>query len=138
MTEGAFLLDTCALLFIATGKALVPETEQLLEKASATNSILVSPISAWELGKLVARGRLHLTTGPLRLFEDFLSRQGTTLCDVTPEILIGASFLPEMKHKDPMDQILISTARTLNVPLVTSDQIILNYGREGHVKTIAC
>ena len=132
------MLDTCALLFIATGKALAPETEHLLEKASATNSILVSPISAWELGKLVTRGRLQLTTEPLRLFEDFVSRRGTTLCELTPEILIGASFLPEMKHKDPMVQILISTARTLNVALVTSDQIILNYGREGHVKTIAC
>ena len=138
MTEKALLLDTCALIYIALGTDLADEIQNALAQASATDSILVSPITAWEIGKLAARGRLQLTTEPLKLFEDFMSLPGTSLCALTPEMLVKASFLPELKHKDPMDQILISTARLLNIPLVTSDRAILAYGAEGHVKTLAC
>lgn len=138
MSENALLLDTCALIYIASGAGLSAEAEHALAQAAATDAIFVSPTTAWELGKLAARGRLQFTIEPLRLLEDFVSRPGMKLCELTPEILVSASFLPDLKHKDPMDQILISTARIFNIPLVTNDCAILAYGQLGHVKTLAC
>jgi PIN domain nuclease of toxin-antitoxin system len=37
-----------------------------------------------------------------------------------------------------MDRLLIETARSQDLTLVTSDRAILAYGTEGHVKTLAC
>jgi PIN domain nuclease of toxin-antitoxin system len=41
--------------------------------------------------------------------------------------------LPQPFHQDPADRIIVSTARGLNLPLVTADQNIRDYN---HVKTI--
>ncbi len=138
MTEKALLLDTCAFIYIAAEAQLSTEVQLALKQATMIDSLFVSPITAWELGKLAARGRLQFTTEPAKLFDQFVSRPGIRLCELTSEILIDSSFLPNLEHKDPMDQILIATARSLNIPLVTNDRAILAYGRQGHVKTLAC
>jgi PIN domain nuclease of toxin-antitoxin system len=138
MIEKALLLDTCAFIYIAAELKLPTEVQLALKEAAMVDSLFVSPITAWELGKLATRGRLQFTTEPTKLFNQFVSRPGIRLCELTPEILINSSFLPGLEHKDPMDQILIATARSLNIPLVTNDRKILTYGREGHVKTLSC
>jgi PIN domain nuclease of toxin-antitoxin system len=138
MTENALLLDTCAFIYIAADAKLSTEVKLALRQATMIDSLFVSPITAWELGKLAARGRLQFTTEPTKLFDQFVSLPGIKLCELTPEILINSSFLPGLEHKDPMDQILIATARSLNIPLVTNDHAILRYGQQGHVKTLAC
>ncbi len=63
---------------------------------------------------------------------------GAQLSEVSPEILIASSYLPGNLHSDPMDRILISTARNLDMILVTRDGPILDYGAEGHLRTLAC
>ena len=57
---------------------------------------------------------------------------------ISPEILIESTALPGAIHKDPMDRILVASARLLDMILVTRDEPILAYGREGHVRTLAC
>ena len=138
MTETALLLDTCAFIYIVAEAKLSKELQFALKQAASFDSIFVSPITAWEIGKLAARGRLQFTTETAKLFQEFVARPGIKLCELSPEILINSSFLPDLAHKDPMDQILIATARSLNIPLVTNDRAILAYGKLGHVKTLAC
>jgi PIN domain nuclease of toxin-antitoxin system len=132
------LLDTCAIIYLTTKRKMADETEELIDKAAYEEKIYVSPISSWEVGSLVSLGRLKLTSPPDLFFFGFLQQSSATLCDLTPEILINSSFLPGRIHKDPMDRILVSTARKNGLALVTSDRAILAYGREGHVKTLAC
>ena len=55
-----------------------------------------------------------------------------------PNLLIESSYLPGKFHKDPVDRILVATARFHGYALVTSDRAILNYGQEGYLKTLAC
>ena len=52
--------------------------------------------------------------------------------------MIGSHYLPGRIHSDPMDRLLVETARRLDLTLVTSDRAILAYGALGHVKTLAC
>lgn len=132
------LLDTCAFIYIATGGIMRPEAVEALATALDADDVAVSPVTAWELGKLVSRGRLRLTGEPFQFFNGLIARPGFNLCELTPEILMKSSFLPDSAHKDPMDQILIATARALGLTLVTDDRAILAYGAEGHVNTLAC
>ena len=132
------LLDTCAIIFIANDVRMDPETDHEASEAAYDGRLYVSPMSAWEMGVGVAKRKLSLPLPPLEFFSRFISRAGARLSAVSPEILIESTALPGSIHKDPMDRILVSSARLLDMVLVTRDKPILAYSREGHVRTLAC
>lgn len=86
----------------------------------------------------MAKGRLTSPLTPLEFFRRFVDRIGAAVCELTPEVLIASSFLPGGPHGDPVDRMLVATARDLDMVLVTRDKPLLRYGREGHVKALAC
>lgn len=104
----------------------------------AGEKVRVSPISAWEIGLLSAKGRLPSSRPPLALFGDVAATQGVRIEALSPDVLIGSSFLPGKIHSDPADRILIATAREHDLAIVTRDKAILAYGASGHVRTLAC
>ncbi len=134
----AILLDTCAVIFIGNGTRIDDFADREIGSAAAANRLFVSPMSAWEIGVGVAKGRLMLPAGPLEFFNRFMEQIGARLSSVTPEILVSSSNLPGNPHNDPMDRILMASARMLDLILVTRDRPILAYGRAGHVRTLAC
>ncbi len=87
---------------------------------------------------LVARGRISETKTALKWYQDFLLESRVAERDVTAEIFVASSFLPQLQHKDPIDRILIATAREHDLTIVTRDRAILAYGAAGHVKVMAC
>jgi PIN domain nuclease of toxin-antitoxin system len=136
---GGLLLDTCALLWIAADQRVRPEALDALDDAFARGApVCASPISAWEIGMLTARGRLALAASPRAWFAQATSRPGMTLCRLDPEVLIDASFLPGAPPNDPGDRILLSTARAASYRIMTRDRRILAYAEAGHVAAIPC
>lgn len=132
------LLDTCAIIYMAERPERISRCNQAIAEAAFASELFVSPVSAWEIGRLAALGRIAASVNPIRFFRDFLSGSAAELADLSPEILVASSFLPGNPHKDPMDRILLATARELNVELLTDDRAILAYGEQGHVKTLSC
>ena len=133
------LLDTCAIIWIAQDEPIKPEARQALREAwEAGLGVSVSPISAWELGLLSAKGRLPATQSAAAIFGDVLATAGVKVEALTPSLLIDASFLPGTLHRDPADRILITTARALDLTLVTRDEAILDYAAQGHVRVLPC
>jgi PIN domain nuclease of toxin-antitoxin system len=96
-------------------------------EANETNVIGVSAISVWEIAKLVQYKRLELPCPLQQWFDQALKYPGISLIPLTPEIAIESSQLPGEFHRDPADQIIVSTARTHNCPLITSDKRIQKY-----------
>ena len=132
------LLDTCAMIFIATGQTISASASQQLRAASLAGSVLVSPVSAWEIGLLSAKRTIGFRPDPKSWFQRFMAYPGARLTPLTPDIAIEASFLPLPLHNDPADRLLIATARSLDVPIVTRDRRILDYAKAGRVGAIAC
>jgi PIN domain nuclease of toxin-antitoxin system len=126
------------MLFLANDSRMEPETRLEISEASYDGRLHLSPISAWEIGMGVSKGRINLPLAPLDFFERFLQEMQAQLSPVTPAILISSSNLPGAVHRDPMDRILIATARALDFILVTSDRPILAYGRSGHLRVRNC
>ena len=59
-TPGAVLLDTCAVIWLANGDRLRQQAADAIVAAGLSGGILVSPVSAWEVGLLARpRGRNH-------------------------------------------------------------------------------
>jgi PIN domain nuclease of toxin-antitoxin system len=55
-----------------------------------------------------------------------LSEYGIYVAELSPEIAVESTQLQGF-HLDPADQIIVATSRIRGMPLVTSDQTILNF-----------
>lgn len=133
------LLDTCAALWLMNGDRMTPQSLKAIAAAQNGNAgVYVSPISAWEIGLLAARGRLTLALSPERWFDALLSLPGVRLAGMGPEILIASSSLPGNPPRDPADRIIAATARMLGYAVVTRDGELIPYAKAGHIKAVNC
>ena len=132
-----FVFDTCFMIYLSQPDAVIAaEARQALETDEAEH--FVSAISVWEIGLLVAKGRLNLTRSPNDWFGNVVDEKGIAVLAASPSILVASSFLPSPLHADPADRILVATAREHDLTLITRDRAILAYGAAGHVKVLAC
>lgn len=137
--EIPLLLDTCAAIWVANADPIAEPASDALDRAyTAGFDTYVSPITAWELGMLVARGRLSLRFRPETWFQRLLAVPGVRLAEMSTDILIRSSFLPGTPPKDPADRIIAATARELGYRLMTRDRVLLAYAEEGHIQAIGC
>jgi PIN domain nuclease of toxin-antitoxin system len=133
------LLDTCAAIWIAENEKLAPQAIEVLgDVHQAGLPTYVSPITAWEIGMLVSRGRLKLLITPRRWFGRLLEIPSVQLADMSTDLLIASSFLPGKPPRDPSDRIIAATARNYGCILLTRDRALLEYGEQGHVRVMAC
>ena len=130
----AILLDTCAALWLANGS---PLADGALEALEACDGIFVSPSSAWELGQLTSRRRLSLSMDT-QLWWGALLEAGVQPAAMDAAILIASSTLPGAQIRDPIDRIIVATARSRGFRIMTRDRPILTYAAAGHVQAVAC
>jgi PIN domain nuclease of toxin-antitoxin system len=135
----SLLVDTCVLIFLTMNEKQSGKAKRVMQSAYETgDAVFVSPISAWEVGLLVARGRLNLSLSPMRWFDTFTEDPGFTLTDLPAEVLIASSFLPDAPFRDPADRIIAATAREYGYTLLTRDKQLLAYSEKGHIRTMSC
>jgi PIN domain nuclease of toxin-antitoxin system len=133
------LLDTCAIIWMGENESLSDEAVFALDTANDRGErVHLSPISAWEIGMLASKERIASPLRPEMWFNRFLAGGNFVLSELSPEILISSSFLPGVPPSDPIDRIIISTARENNLTLVTRDRKILEYGEAGYVNILKC
>src|ERR1043166_3999218 len=100
------LLDTNAVIWIMRNEPLARAAQDAMNAALQSSAdVLVSPITAWEVGQLVARNRLNLSATPRGWFQRLLAIPGMRLAELSPDILIAAPFLPGRPPRDPLDRI---------------------------------
>lgn len=123
------LLDTHAILWWqAGGLRLSAAARRAIESADV---ILVSPVSCWELGLLVAKGRLQLDRDASVWVQDFLETDRVAVADLTATAAVAAARLTSDGFPgDPADRFLYATARERDVPFVTKDQRLRRHARD--------
>src|SRR4051794_29142870 len=89
------LLDTHAVIWLFEDLSLAPKAMSAIEAAYHSDTpLLVSPITAWEIGQLISLDRISLSATPHRWFARVLSTPGMQLAEMSPDILIASSLLP--------------------------------------------
>lgn len=132
------LLDTHAAVWASEGK-LAPALARDINRAAARREVLLSPISAWEIGMLANRGRLSLAAPVREYVRALFAGSGIVTAALTPDIAVAATDLPGTFHKDPADRILIATAAVYAAHLMTRDKAILEYARKTkYIRCIVC
>lgn len=137
--SAAILLDTCAAIWIAEDAWIEPAAEDALNRSlESRTDVFLSPLTAWEMGMLVSRKRQTLRVGVKAWFDLMLGRPGTSLADITIDLLVQSSFLPGNPPRDPFDRLFIATAREHGYRIMTRDRKIMDYAEQGHVHAILC
>ena len=132
------LLDTCALIWTVNDEAVAPQARKSIARAALAGELYLSPVSAWEIGLLVRRGKLRLAISAEKYVERAFRLPGTRVAPLTPEVAVRSSYLPGDLHSDPADRLLISTALEMGLRLVTRDERLLAYGESGFAAVLAC
>lgn len=128
-----YLLDTCVWI----DSLLAPEKlRQPVRKIIGGNTPLyLCSVSLVEFARKEARGDISISMPCAEWFERIALPKGKiTLLDVLPSIAVDATRLPQPfinrqgnPHKDPMDLIIVATARHHDLTLLTSDLVLLDY-----------
>ncbi len=128
------ILDTHIWLWwIRHPEKLSDYASKAIEKAIKEKGIVISSISTWEVSLLVNRGRLKL---PIDVREWVRKTEGLPFVRFIPvDNVIGlhSVTLPDAFKTDLAGRVIAATAMTMDIPLVTRDEKILNYP---HIKTI--
>lgn len=122
------LLDTHALYWYIEGDPKLSGSAQTPIR-DASNDVLISPASYWEIAIKVSIGKWALN----RPYEEFidlaLNHYGFQVLAILPTHtarLIGLAF--PQNHKDPFDRLLVAQALTENIPIISADPKLDAYG----------
>lgn len=86
---------------------------------------------------LVQRRRIDVVPDALAWMRTSLARPDRGVVQMTPEIAVASNYLPDAPVGDPVDRILLATARVENMRLVTADRKLIEWGRRHHLKVLA-
>ena len=133
------LLDTHVWIWLLDGdtRRIGTRTRRLLDKAHARAALRVSPVSIFEVSALHTSGRLNLSRSLEQWLDAAIDGAGIRLAPMSREVAVDAGLLPRDLVGDPMDRLLVATARQADATLVTADGKILDYAAaSGNIITL--
>jgi PIN domain nuclease of toxin-antitoxin system len=127
--DGPLLLDTHIWLWHVEGDAshVAAGTTALLDRSGAHRRLMVSDISYWEVAVKSAKRRLTFSVDTAVWLQRAEDAPGIRLIPLTRPVLLQSTRLTGAARSDPADRMLIALAQLDNVPLVTTDRLIVEY-----------
>jgi len=122
------VIDTHVLVWWLTrAPGLSRKAERTLAAHGDPGQLVVSAISLLEITTAVRRGRLQLSMPLDQWLAGMNSLPEIRVESVSAEIAVRAGSLAEPMHGDPADRLIVATASTLGVSLVTGDKKLQAY-----------
>ncbi|CAN5435604.1 type II toxin-antitoxin system VapC family toxin [soil metagenome] len=121
------LLDTHEWIWFADPSLNPRNDRENVIESLRSGGLIVSDISLLEVANAYRKGRLQIERPLETWLEAALSLEGVITQRITSAIAAESANLPGDFHKDPADRILVAPARVLDVPLLTSDDLIRRY-----------
>jgi len=136
---GPLLLDTHVWIWMMEGneQRLGPRLIDRVESAGRRGEVLIHPMSVWEVGTLVRKGRLALARPAVDWVEEALGLPGIFLLGLSPRSALQGALLDSNRLTDPVDRMLVAAARLEGATLVTADDRILDFAEGGAVQVLA-
>ena len=122
------LLDTHILLWLASGDERLSQSSiNTIEKAAQRRELRLSVITLWEIGYLIKKGRVNLSSDIKTYWEQTLERLFAQDLAINADDIVQYHKLPENFHGDPGDRFLVSQAITRGMRLMTADSKIIPF-----------
>lgn len=128
------LLDTHVWVWLVGDVAgkLGPRARRRLAGAGA-GALSVSAASVFEIAALHTAGRLRFSQPVERWVDESIRRSGFRVLSFDHGVAMDAGLAPASALPDPIDRVLVATARAHDLALVTCDRAILDYARRTHL-----
>jgi PIN domain nuclease of toxin-antitoxin system len=123
------VLDTHVLVWSVEGdeRRIGRQARRLIARAESAGAVVVSPMTLFEITALHVSGRLRLARPLDRWIRETLESTGVRIAELPSAVAIDAGHIPRMALEDPVDRLLVATARHLDAALVTGDAHVLHY-----------
>jgi len=122
-SELNLLLDTHALLWLLDGDERVPDWLRSISEDNASNHLIVSDVSLWEIAIKSSLGRLDVPDD----LPEHLDATGMNGLSIKRSHLWKVRSL-EFHHNDPFDRLLVAQALLEDLTLVSRDRDLAAYG----------
>jgi PIN domain nuclease of toxin-antitoxin system len=119
-----YLLDTHMVLWLAENSPKLSNTAKAII-LDETNDKYVSIASCWEVSIKLSLNKLVLVGGTREFFH-IIRENGLKLLQVEEDHLASLEILP-FHHRDPFDRLIIVTAISENLVLLSDDSQLLDY-----------
>ena len=120
------LLDTHAFLWFITDDPSLSAVARALI-ADASNEILVSPASYWEIAIKIRIGKYPLSAPYETFITQGIDGNGFKVLPIEPRHTAVLTTMP-FHHRDPFDRLIVAQAVVEQVPLVSVDAVLDAYG----------
>ena len=131
------LLDTHVLIWLINGdETLDKKVLKIIREVSQDGILYVSAISIWEIALLESKNKITLDKSVDQWIECVLKLPYMSVMDLNHKIALESCRLVGNMHQDPADRFIVATARVLSIPLITRDERILTWSKQGHIKCI--
>ena len=115
-----YLLDTQVWLWsLVSPDRLGTEVTAIVDNPD--NTLVLSAASTWEISIKYRLGKLPLPEPPEKFVLPRLTRDGIECLPVQHQHAARVALLPDY-HRDPFDRLLIATAQTDSMTILTSDR----------------
>jgi PIN domain nuclease of toxin-antitoxin system len=122
------LLDTDAFLWLVTDAPNLSAKAKALF-LEAENQIFLSGVTGFETSVKYSLGKLQLTEPPRSFIENRINNNALTPLPIQLRHTYRLSHLP-FHHRDPFDRLLVAQALEEDMPLLSADEILSEYGVE--------
>ena len=119
-----YLLDTHSVLWVLNGdKRLSDIAKDIIEDQQHTK--FVSMASVWEVGIKISIGKLAFPENTIGFVKE-VQKHGFVLLPINTSYIYAIETLPFI-HRDPFDRLLIASAISEDMTLITTDRNIALY-----------
>ena len=119
----SYLLDTHVVIWLIGGTP-APRARLLQRLEAADSRVVVSSVSAYELGTKVRLGELDSAAELARTWRPSIRRLGAVEIDLTHAHATRAAEL-SWDHRDPFDRLLVAQAQVDSLTIVTADRALM-------------
>lgn len=119
-----YIIDTHILLWYMEGNSRISTgTQEKIEDAS--NTILISNASLWEMAVKVSIGKLALN-GSLKAVKNYLDEKGFHLLEFDADDLDMLQTLP-FHHQDPFERLIVAQTKAKSLEIISDDWQVNKY-----------
>ncbi len=120
------VLDTHVFLWFYAGVRVSRRVVARIERAAAANGLYVAAMTPWEIAMAARAGRIRVRGNVLHWIETAIKATAVGVAPIEPAVAVDAVDLPgAWQHNDPVDRLIVATARHLDARLITADAAIL-------------
>jgi PIN domain nuclease of toxin-antitoxin system len=121
----SYLIDTQILIWtLINPKKLIEQTKQILQN----NEIFVSHICLFEIAIKQKIGKLPELDMAIATLCDLIKQDGFTLLELKTKHIAAYTDIPLLpEHRDPFDRLLLATAFSENMPIISADENFVYY-----------